>query len=125
VTSLKVNRTFCVQFLTILAVWSLASVALAGGVGNGGALAGIGGMGGFGGGGMPWDAPVGTMRASAKNVVCPAMIFIGIVVAAGEMFHAGELGAWGKRGLVGVLAGGMGLGGDALITSMSSGGLVL
>lgn len=121
----RVNAQLCLQFLVLLAVWGLASTALAGGVGGGGGFtAGLGGLGVGGRGSMPWDQGVGTFRASIKNVVCPAMIFAGICIAAWEMFQEGEMKGWGKRGMISVLAGCMGLGADALLETLSSGGLV-
>ena len=116
--SVQVNREMCLQCLVLLVVWGLSSTALAGGVG-----ASLGGIGG--GGGMPWDSNVNMWRTSLRSVVCPAMIFGGIVVTAWEALHEGEIKSWGKRGIITMLAGGMALGADSLLRSMSSGGLVM
>lgn len=115
---LRMNHHFWIQCLVLLSVWALASTALAGGVGGGGLLGG-------GAGGMPWDQNVTSFRTSIRTVLCPAMIFIGIVMAGWEMFQEGEVKSLGRRGFVVMIAGGMGLGADVLITRMTSGGLVL
>ncbi len=71
-----------------------------------------------GGGGLPWEAPLVTIRDSLSGPVAGAIALLGIVVCGGMLIWGGEISEFTRRIVMVVLVVALLLGANTMLTTL-------